>query len=144
MPSSRSRGGALPRSLGGGSTFERQRSARRHEQQQHGCSCFSRTVVGEPRQGGQRQHAHLRRSRWPHPRQSRRGNGRSGWEGHDNDESSHEDSDPAKEMTDLAKRVDQARKASTLTNPTKVTKEGEGRRGGSSRAGACSGPGRGV
>jgi hypothetical protein len=65
---------------------------------------------------------------WLRPRQKRRGIDGSSRESHDNDESSHEDDDPAKGRTDLAGKVatevDPTGKAMTVMNPTNVTKGG--------------------
>jgi hypothetical protein len=78
----------------GGSTFEHQRSARRHNKRIPAGrpSCFfDRPGVKEPRQGGRQQRTRLGRSWCPRPRRNRRGNGRSGREGHGSDGSSRED-----------------------------------------------------
>jgi hypothetical protein len=78
-------------------------------------------VVEEPHQGGRRQCTRLRRSRWPHPRQNRRGVGGSSQKCHSSDGSSHEDDDPAKETVDPAEKVvtavDSARKATIAVDP---------------------------
>jgi hypothetical protein len=112
-----------------GSTFERQRSAGRHNKRvpTGRPSCiFDRPDVEEPRQGGRRQRTRQRRSWWPRPRQNRRDNGASGREGHDSDGSSQEDSDLAKGKADLARKVaammNPTGKAATVMDPTKAMK----------------------
>jgi hypothetical protein len=70
----------------------------------------------------------LRRSGWPHPRQSRRGISGSDRESHDSDGSNHEDGDPAKGTTGLAGKVatavESAGKAAIAMDPAMEATKG--------------------
>jgi hypothetical protein len=121
---SRSGGAQQKPVLREGSTFEHQRSAGRHNKRAAAGrpSCFfERADVKEPHQGGRQQRTRLRRSWCPRPRQNRRGNGRSGREVDDSDESSQRDSGSSQEDRSNG---DPVGKAAAATDPTKAMKEG--------------------
>jgi hypothetical protein len=111
-----------------GSTFERQRSAGRHNKRAPTGrpSCFfDRPDVKEPCQGGRRQRTRLHRSWCPRPRQNRRGttdpNGKAtaATDPDGKTRSGQRDSGSSREGRD---NMDPTGKAATATDPTKAMK----------------------
>jgi hypothetical protein len=108
---------------------------------------FNRPNVEEPHQGGRQQRTHLRQSWWPRRgriegvRTDPAGKATSATNPTRKTRFSQRDGGSSQ---DGRSNVDPTGKAAVATESTKAAKKGGVRQGRSSRAGACTGPGRGV